>query len=264
MKKKHLGQHFLHNTNIIQRVVDSSGGVKGEIVVEVGPGDGALTAPLLAAGFRVIAVEYDKDLTETLEVRFATEISSGQLQIIYGDILTLEPGVLLNGVFGYRVVANIPYYITGAIIQYFLGLSIQPRSMSLVMQREVADRIVAQDGKHSLLSLSVYLYGTPQKVMNISAGSFTPPPQVDSALLVVKNIRRDHLPLDFSVANFFALLHAGFGQKRKQLKTNIKGAVSEQRFAEWIETYNLPMEVRAEDVPLSAWVELAPHYKNTL
>ncbi len=256
MKKKHLGQHFLHNKHVIERIANSSSAQPGDIVVEVGPGDGALTGPLLLQGFRVIAIEYDRDLIVQLTHTFQQYIDSGMFTLICGDILETHYDDLSIGAESYHVVANIPYYITGAIIQYFLGLQNQPLSMSLVMQRQVADRIVAREGKHSLLSLSVHLYGNPKKIMNIASGAFTPPPEVESALLVITGISRSRLPSDFDGGKFFDILHRGFGQKRKQLITMLKGTIEETSFDQWVQQYSLPRTVRAEDVPLEAWIDL--------
>jgi len=280
MKKKHLGQHFLHDPKLLRKIAESSPAQSGDVVLEIGPGDGALTQAILERGCRVVAVEYDTELIPVLENRFATEIDSGQLRLVQADFLEVDIAQILNchpeepmdtvaefinhgvpasirdnsGV--YHVIANIPYYITGAILRKLLSGDCQPQSVSLIMQREVAERIVCRDNKQSLLSLSVGIYGEPHLVFRIVAGAFNPPPNVDSALLVVKGISRTRFQNLKQEELFFQLIHAGFAQRRKQLYKLIAHIVQREVFDIWCVANSLPTDVRAEDMPIDAWIDL--------
>lgn len=266
MKKKHLGQHFLHDPKLLQKIAQSSPAGMGDVVLEIGPGDGALTRAILARGCRVVAVEYDTELIPVLSERFAAELSSGQLQLVQGDFLETNIATLLgltnevlasNNEAGYHVIANIPYYITGAILRKLLSGDCQPVSATLIMQREVAERIVCRDGKQSLLSLSVAVYGKPSLEFRIPAGAFNPPPNVDSALLVVHDISRQSFFSPQQEELFFKLIHAGFSQRRKQLYKLVAHIVPRELFDAWCARHDLLGDVRGEDVSVSAWVDLA-------
>ncbi len=186
--KKSLGQNFLHSMGAVHAMVEASRVTKDDIVLEIGPGKGVLTEFLLKTGAQVIAVEKDDRMIPHLSERFGGEVTSGKLKLIHGDILDMSPkdlGILAGK---YKLVANIPYYITGELIQKFLETDTQPSLMTLMLQKEVARRIVAKDAKESILSLSVKAYGSPKYIQTVSAGSFNPVPSVDSAILLIDNI----------------------------------------------------------------------------
>ncbi|MEK7062994.1 MAG: rRNA adenine dimethyltransferase family protein, partial [Patescibacteria group bacterium] len=170
--KKFLGQHFLRNKKILLKIADFAQIEKGDTVLEVGPGEGGLTEFLLEKSKKVIAVEKDAKLVEFLKQKFKKEIISNKLQIIEGDILEFP----LMGIFkgNYILVGNIPYYITGAIFKKFLESDTPPQSITFVVQKEVADRIIARDGKESVLSISIKAFSTPEFGGVIKAGSFYP------------------------------------------------------------------------------------------
>lgn len=262
MKKKHLGQHFLHDPKLLKKIVDHAPVTPGDIVVEIGPGDGALTRAILDHGCRVVAVEYDTDLIPGLSTRFSAEISVGLLTLVQGDFLEMSIQELVPTGEQYHVIANIPYYITGAILRKLLSGDLQPLSCSLIMQREVAERIVCRDGKHSLLSLSVSVYGTCSIAFRILAGAFNPPPNVDSALLIVSNISRErfvHPGIDSDLLEkmFFSLIHSGFAQRRKQLYKLVADIVPIDTFNDWCGRFGYPATIRAEDVSIDAWIGLS-------
>lgn len=251
-----LGQHLLTSRSIAREVALAVQVSPGELVLEVGPGKGMLTKELLALGARVHAIEKDPEMVRVLTRECADAIESGALTVTEGDardLLNAESSMLNTQ---YKVVANIPYYITGELIRLFLTASRQPSAVSLLVQKEVAER-VARDKKESLLSLSVKAYGTPQFVKTVRAGSFNPPPSVDSAILAIHDISRKNFEAVPEDA-FFELLHIGFGQKRKTLSGNLKragfdGALIKEIF----EKRGLSLQMRAEDVPLVEWLELA-------
>lgn len=240
-----LGQHFLTSPAIVKAVADAGHLEPGETVVEVGPGKGILTRELLKAGARVYAIEKDSVLVATLNETFKKEIADGSLTLIEGDARVAR----INLATSYKVIANIPYYITGELMRMFLTTEHQPTTIVFLIQKEVAERIV-KSKKESLLSLSVKVYGTPRYVKTVKAGSFSPPPSVDSAILAIDNISRKNFE-HASEEKFFVLLHAGFGQKRKTLVGNLKKA------GLYREGMPLDPKVRAEDVSLETWPALA-------
>ncbi len=250
-----LGQHLLTSKDIAREVAEAVGVSEGDTVLEVGPGKGMLTRELLRVGARVIAVEKDSSMVEILEGEFASAIEVGTLTLVEGDartVLAAHSSVLTAP---YKVVANIPYYITGELIRLFLTAPVQPTAVSLLVQKEVAERI-ARSAKESLLSLSVKAYGTPRYVRTVYAGSFNPPPSVDSAILAIEHVSRTHFN-DCREEFFFTLLHWGFGQKRKTLFGNLKRAnVDATLLKEVFAELHLDATVRAEDVPLATWLAL--------
>ena len=241
-----LGQHLLTNPLVSSAVADAAGVTKGTLVLEVGPGKGALTQELLRRGARVIAVEKDPTMVAILKETFAKEIKNKKLRIVEADardtLRTLDSE--LNA--PYVVAANIPYYITGELIRTFLTAKNQPRNVAVLVQKEVAERI-ARSKKESILSLSVKVYGEPTYVSTVKRGNFAPPPKVDSAILAITHISRNHFKT-ISEETFFKVVRAGFAQKRKTLAGNFKRALGT--------TLGVQEKIRAEDVPLATWVAL--------
>lgn len=217
------------------------------VVLEIGPGTGMLTRALLQRAGKVIAVEADQELFEKLQIDFASEITSGQLELIYSDIRTypLSTTTALNS--GYHLVANIPYYLTGEMFRMFLTAEHQPSSMTLLVQKEVAERI-ARSRKESILSLSVKAYGTPKYEFTVKRGAFKPAPKVDSAVLTISNISRDRFKNKAEEEKFFALIHAGFAHKRKFVRKNLA--------EESLPQGDIPEKARAEDLKLEQWLAI--------
>ncbi len=255
--KKSLGQNFLTNTGIVASIVDAASIIPLETVLEIGPGKGILTQELLKRGAKVIAVEKDDELIPFLEEKFKKEIDEKQLILIHDDILNLESAK--NTAFNlkdYKLVANIPYYITGLIIRKFLTTKNQPKQMVLLVQKEVAERIIAENGKKSLLSVSVKVYGTPKYIKTVKAGSFTPAPKVDSAILLIDNISKNFFN-NITEERFFEVLHAGFAHKRKQLFGNLRAVFDENILREKMKMAEIPENTRAEDLSLENWRKLS-------
>lgn len=253
--KKSLGQNFLTNTDIVASIVDAASLSPCETVLEIGPGRGVLTKELLKRGVKVIAVEKDRDLIPILTEKFEKEIKEKQLDLILGDIL--DPGFAVQTK-KYKLVANIPYYITGMIIRKFLETKDQPEKMVLLVQKEVAERIIARDKKESLLSISVKAYGEPKYIKTVKAGAFSPAPAVDSAILLIDNISRDFFN-NISEERFFELLHAGFAHKRKQLLGNLKAVLPEGVLKDNLKRCNVLESERAENLSTSDWKCLSHH-----
>lgn len=248
--KKHLGQNFLADRAALAAMAEAAEVAKGDLVLEIGPGTGNLTNVLLAAGARVVAVEKDRELLPVLAERFAAEIASGQLAVVEADVLEFDPATLPAGPF--KLVANIPYYITGAILSKFLESPRQPSRLAVLVQREVAERAVARDGRESILSVSIKVYGAPRLARHVPRGAFQPSPSVDSAILAVDRVSRDQLQ-GVPDARFFEVVRAGFAHKRKLARGNLRGVVSPER----MDACRLGEKARAEELGVATWVCLA-------
>ncbi len=245
--KKSLGQNFLKSALALKKIIEA-GEINKDLVLEIGPGRGALTEKLLESGAKVVAVEKDKELFEILKTKFATQVASGSLVLVHDDILDFE--VESYKVKSYKVIANIPYNITGAILKKFLASEYQPTSMVLMVQHEVAKRIVAGDKKESILSISVKAYGDPKMVMKVPARYFSPAPKVDSAVIAIKNISRKNFKNKESEEKFWEIVKKGFAHKRKKLSGNLKGVVKN-------EILNTFGQKRAEDLSLADWIHIS-------
>ena len=257
--KKSLGQNFLKNDGVLQKIADAGELSTSDIVLEVGPGEGALTEKLLGKGCEVIAVEKDHRLISILQEKFAKEILNGNFKIFEGDILEddAEKWGIDNGKF--KIVANIPYYITGQFFRKFLSGKIKPTKMVILVQKEIAERIVARDGKESLLSISVKAYGEPKIVAKVSKGSFVPAPKVDSAVILIENISGEGFSNGKNEEKFFEILKAGFAHKRKVLISNLKEYFdkNEKNISKIFDNLNLSQKIRAEDLKLEDWNKLS-------
>ncbi len=227
----------------------------GEVVFEIGPGTGALTKEILARGATVVALEADLRAIESLKETFLDEITSGQLRIHHGDARSIDFANLGLTHQNYKVVANIPYYISGLLFRTVLESDIQPTTLVFLVQKEVATRI-CKDTKESLLSLGVKAYGTPTYICTVSKSHFTPPPRVDSAVVAVSGISKQSFK-DVPEKDFFTLLHLGFGQKRKQLQGNLSATYSKEVIISALSASNISQTARAEDVSLESWLLLA-------
>lgn len=252
--KKSLGQHFLTNTKVPILMMEAGGVKRGDIVLEIGPGTGVLTRELLKNGAKLIAIEADIRAVESLKESFSAEIKAQMLTIIHGDVRELDLFALGLRPREYKLIANIPYYITGFLFRMFLEHKIHPSDIVFLVQREVAERIV-RDKKESLLSLSVKVFGTPKYIKTVRKGSFIPPPKIDSAVIAINTISKDnfaHIPQEF----FFVVLHEGFKSKRKQLFGNLSTLVSREQLVHIFSTLGIDEKVRAEDLPLKQWLTL--------
>jgi 16S rRNA (adenine1518-N6/adenine1519-N6)-dimethyltransferase len=258
---KSLGQNFLIDETALLRVVDAAGIEAEDEVLEIGPGLGGLTRYLAVRARQVVAVELDGDLLPPLREVLA---SCPNVRLVHGDILALDPAELMLSP-GYLVVANIPYYITSALIRHLLEARTRPRRLVLTVQREVAGRITAVPGEMSLLALSVQLYGQPWVVAHIPAGAFYPAPKVDSAI-----IRTDLYPTPLipvaNIPSFFRLAKAGFSQKRKTLRNALSaGLACEPAQAEQLlRAAGIEPQRRAETLSLEEWGQLVTVYAGGL
>jgi 16S rRNA (adenine1518-N6/adenine1519-N6)-dimethyltransferase len=255
--KKSLGQNFL--TSIPARIAIVAAGhlTREDTVLEIGPGRGFLTRGLLDTGARITALEKDRDLLPILEESFSQELISKQLTLLEGDVLTFDPQSHGLQSSGYKIIANIPYYITGAILSRYLSHTTYPTQMVVLVQKEVAERIVARDGKESILSLSVKCYGEPRIVYRVNKGSFNPAPTVDSAVLSIENISKKNFSNQYHEELFFKAVKAGFSHKRKLLASNLQDVFTTIKIRELFEALSIPPKARAEDVTLATWLLLS-------
>ena len=252
--KKSLGQHFLKSDVVPKWMCDAASLKAGETVFEIGPGSGVLTKEILARGATVIALEADERAIEILEKQYKDEIANGNFVLHHGDArsLNLADLGLKNG--QYKAVSNIPYYLSGHLFRTLLESDCQPSDLVFLVQKEVAGRI-ARDPKASLLSLSVKVFGTPKYIKTVGSGHFTPPPAIDSAIILISNINKQNFEgLDSQL--FFDLIHLGFGARRKQLLGNLSKEYDRTTLTNIFSTLELPLDVRAEDLSLEKWLTL--------
>jgi 16S rRNA (adenine1518-N6/adenine1519-N6)-dimethyltransferase len=314
--KKSLGQNFLKSELALKKIIEAGEIKRGDIILEIGPGKGALTSKLLEklsegspcsdCSGKIIAVEKDRELFEFLKIKFSKEIAEKKLILLEDDILKFktdeELSKFLSGprfsgslsqpdhaknlkALRYKIIANIPYNITGAILKKFLTEKLQPERMILMVQHEVAKRIVASDKKESILSISVKAYGEPKMIMKVPARYFSPAPKVDSAIIAITNISRKNFfpPLldkegvgggnsknhhlvptkigalllnkeenGIAEEKFWEIVKAGFAHKRKKLSSNLKNIILCQR-----PSLTALGNKRAEDLTLEDWILLA-------
>ncbi len=251
--KKSLGQNFLKSQAALAAII-TAGQLSGEdTVLEIGPGKGALTEKLLAHAGKVVAIEKDNELFAFLSEKFTAELRSEKLILIRDDVLDFDPKQLETK--NYKIIANIPYNITGAILKKFLSSEAQPERMVLLVQKEVAERIVARDKKESILSISVKAYGVPRYVAKVPARYFSPAPKVDSAIISIENISKSRFRNIKEEEQFFTVVKAGFAHKRKLLAGNLSELINNKQ--EIFALCSIPEKARAEDIALLDWICLA-------
>jgi 16S rRNA (adenine1518-N6/adenine1519-N6)-dimethyltransferase len=259
--EKSLGQNFLQDESALQQVVKAAEITSQEVVLEIGPGLGSLTRHLALFARSVVAVELDHNLISPL-VQVVGQYPN--VQVVEGDILAIDPVQLVSQQ-EYVVVANIPYYITSALIRHLLEARIPPKRMVLTIQREVAKRICALPGEMSLLALSVQVYGHPEIIAHIPANAFYPPPKVDSCVLCITLFSSPLIPAP-ELDTFFKLIKAGFSQKRKTLRNALSGGLrlSPSRIEALLIASDIDPMRRAETLDIVEWHHLTTHFIDQL
>jgi len=259
--KKGLGQNFLIDETYLVKITEAAHVDKNTDVLEIGAGMGNLTRHLAAAARHVTAVELDRQLIPILK-KVTRDFAN--VRIVQGDILELPVNDLMDAP-GYVVAANIPYYITSALIRYLLECTAKPRTIVLTIQREVAQRICADAGALSLLALSVLVYGSPKIAARIPSGAFYPVPKVDSAVLVVDLYDQPMIPYKL-LDSFFRLAKAAFTQKRKMLHNALAGApeLNKEKADLLLSHAGIDPERRAQMLTIEEWKQLTSAYEDML
>jgi len=255
---KGLGQNFLVDPAALEKIVAAAGLTPDDVVLEVGAGLGTLTRRLAQEAGRVVAVELDRRLIPVLESVLA---GLDNVTLVQGDILALDPAALFQpptSNLQYKVVANLPYYITSAVLRHLLEAALKPQRMVLTVQREVAERIVAKPGQMSLLAVSVQFYGQPRLLFRLKPGSFYPSPEVESAVVRVDLHPTPPVPVEETAA-FFRVVRAGFAQRRKQLRNTLAAGLRQppEEVADRLREAGVDPRQRAEALSLEEWARVA-------
>lgn len=269
---KGMGQNFLVDETILQRIAAAAEPAPCDIVLEIGAGTGALTKVLAQEAGQVLALELDQRLMPILESELA---EYGNVTLIQGDVLGLDPGPLIREArkkldvseVRYKVVGNLPYYITSAILRQLLEADQRPDLMVITVQYEVAKRIVAKPGDMSLLAVSVQFYGDPELLFRIKPGSFYPSPTVDSGVVRIDVPESPPLPEE-EIDTFFQVVRAGFSQRRKQLHNALSAGLGEclpkDEAATRLDRAGLDHRRRAQTLSVEEWIAVTRALKDAL
>lgn len=254
------GQNFLINPEIIKKIIAAAEISHSDIILEVGPGLGILTEELVKKAGQVFSIELDKRLFDFLKIKF---VGIKNLSLMNADIMNFDPAAYRLRPAAYKIIANPPYNITSHFLKKFLTAGNRPEEMTLLLQKEVAQRICAKPGGMSLLSLSVQLYGWPRLVENVSRKNFWPAPAVDSAILKIAAIRNQKAVDNFlggiSEKNFWQIARIGFSAKRKQLQNNLAAGLrlANSEVKKLLNQANFDEKIRAQDLSAADWLTLA-------
>jgi 16S rRNA (adenine1518-N6/adenine1519-N6)-dimethyltransferase len=247
---KSLGQHWLKDRTVLAHIAESADIADTDTVLEIGPGLGTLTSELLRRANNVVAVEFDPELARKLPAQFP----GTKLEVVTSDILSFD----LSGLpVGYKVVANVPYYITSKIVQMLMTATNKPSTTVLLIQKEVAERLAAKPGDMSILAISAQVFAEVSLGDVVPAESFTPPPKVDSQVVIMKT-RSEPLVKPEDEKAFFRMVKAGFSSKRKKLRSSIAAglAISKPDAEELLKKANISPDSRAEDLTIADWQQL--------
>lgn len=252
---RYLGQHFLNNPDIVDHIIEAANVGENEAVLEIGPGEGVLTEKICQKAQKVISIELDDKLRVDLEKKFDTQKN---LEIIFEDILKINLPKLIDEkkMNHYKVIANIPYYITSKIIRLFLETTHQPDELILMIQKEVAQRIVAPKGQMSILAASVQYYAQAEILFDVTKDNFNPPPKVDSSVIKISNIKKINPAKD---KKFFRVVRAGFCARRKTLINNLSNSfhVDKKEVERILQEAGFPSNTRAQELSILDWEKLA-------
>jgi 16S rRNA (adenine1518-N6/adenine1519-N6)-dimethyltransferase len=247
---KSLGQHWLKDRDVLSHIADCAELTKDDTVLEIGPGLGTLTSELLKRSKKVVAVEFDAELARKLPAQFP----GTNLEVITSDILSFDLTTLPKD---YAVVANVPYYITSKIVQLLMTADNKPRIAVLLVQKEVAERLAAKPGRMSILAVSAQLFADVTLGDVVKAALFTPPPKVDSQVVILRTRTTPFLS-DVSEADFFKVVKAGFSSKRKKLRSSLAGGlgIDKTEVEIILQKAGINPDSRAEALTLNEWVEI--------
>lgn len=248
--KKQLGQHWLNDSATLDAIIACANIQPTDAVLEIGPGLGTLTAKLAKKAGHVVAVEFDRLLANMLPTR----VQAKNLEVIEADIIHFDLSQLPEN---YKVVANVPYYITSKIIQKLMIASNRPSTTVLLVQKEVAERLAAQPGAMSILSVSAQLFAEVSLGDVVPSEMFTPPPKVDSQVVILKT-RPQQLYNDVDEKQYFRVVKAGFSERRKKLRSSLSGSfgIEKSQVDSWLERAQISSEARAQELTLDEWHRL--------
>jgi 16S rRNA (adenine1518-N6/adenine1519-N6)-dimethyltransferase len=259
--KKRLGQHFLVDDSVLEKILEAADLSPGDTVIEVGPGLGLMTAKLAKRAGWVIAIELDNRLAAILKETLATE----NVVVLNEDVLGIAPATILKGsappfppaLRSYKVVANLPYYITSPVLRHFLEAPVKPQTMVVMVQKEVARTIAAEAGQRSLLSIAVQFYGNPSIITDVPAAAFFPPPEVDSAVVKIDVYRKPPVPV-VDATGFFQFVRAGFTAARKQVANSLARGLGlpKEAVLSLLVKAGIDPRRRAETFSLEEWATL--------
>jgi len=264
--KKSLGQNFLKDEDVLERIIKAANLSKDDVVIEIGPGQGALTEKLAQVCGKVIAIEIDERLVEVLHTKFAgNHLTAGEVEIIAGDILKINLPELIEKYnlqhIGYKVVANLPYYITSPIVRLLLETKYPPTEMVVMVQKEVAERIVAKPGAMSILAVSVQYYAKAEFLFTVFKESFEPMPKVDSAIIRMLVTSNQKLVTGDKekTKKFFRIVKSGFSAKRKTLINNLSNGLQLEKkvVEEKLVSLGFSPNTRAQELGVADWRKLA-------
>lgn len=248
--KKSLGQHWLRDETVLRAIVHTASLSKNDTVLEIGPGQGNLTKFLVKQAKKVIAIELD----DNLAARLPSKIAADNLEVIHQDILKVDLNELPRG---YKVVANIPYYLTGHLLKMLITSANPPSSMILLVQKEVAERICAKPGQMSVLAVSVQLYYRAELGQIVPAKLFTPPPKVDSQVVILHR-RKTALFKKLDHRKFFQVVKAGFSSPRKKLRSSLAAGlgIDREETDSLLDSAEVNGDLRAQNLGLEQWHKL--------
>ena len=254
--KKSLGQHWLKDPDILADIAEAAELTSDDVVLEIGPGLGTLTSRLLARANSVTAVEFDADLARKLPGQFPGK----KLTVVNQDILQFDLNQLPKN---YKVVANVPYYITSKIVEKLMTAENKPSIAVLLVQKEVAERIAAEAGNMSILSVSVQIFAEAELDIEVPRQFFTPPPKVDSQVVVLRT-RDNLLIIPEDQRGFFRIVKAGFSAKRKKLRSSLSGGLGIDKSVaeELLKNAGISPDARAEDLAIEDWKRLLKEWRN--
>lgn len=248
--RKRWGQNFLVDNSILKSILDAAECTSDDVVIEVGPGVGILTEELVKSAKQVFAIEIDPYLSKALP-------KYPNLKVINGDILNITPEDILSGIKSYKVIANLPYYITSPVLRHFLEATLKPDLMVVMVQKEVAENIIARPPHMNLLGVSVQLYGKPSITQSVPASAFYPQPKVDSAIVKIEVFKKIQFEVE-NIEKFFKIVKSGFGNKRKQLHNALSRGLnlSIQEVIDIMKNTGIDSKRRAQTISIDEWITL--------
>lgn len=254
---KSLGQHWLKDRDVLAAIADAADITPEDTVLEIGPGLGTLTSELLRRAGKVVAVEFDAELARKLPGQFPGK----NLEVINQDILQFDLSSLPKG---YKVIANVPYYITSKIVERLMTAENKPAVAVLLVQKEVAERLAALPGDMSILAVSAQLYADVSLGSVVPAELFTPPPKVDSQVVMLHVLAKPRIDHDEEKL-FFRMVKAGFVARRKKLRSSLAGGLGldKETAEQLLVRAGISPDLRAQDLSIAEWRELTRHYRPT-